>query len=233
MNFAIPKYNTLIKPQAKNDQIVTPQIIELAQAGDKEAMAMIYQNYAPAIYGLIYRMVWQRETAQELMQDSFIDVLTHMSSYRAESGLYAWMRRIAVNRCLMHFRKYKHTFLEFDQNSEPSVTENNDAKIDIESLVKRLTPKRRMIVWLHEVEGMTHKAIADVMGKSVSFSKMELSRAMQQLSEFSSDGDTARNEVFKKKLEIINDHIETNAKTNSNNNTQNEVALCTPLLNNS
>ena len=149
-------------------------------------MALIYKNYSQAVYGLLYRMVWHKETAQELMQDTFIDVLTKLSSYRAESNLYAWIRKIAVNNCLMYFRKNKKiltqlndevVFLELESNC----VRNNESKIDVQKLLKRLTPKRRLVVWLHEVEGMTHKEIAGVMNKSVSFSKTELSRALSQL----------------------------------------------------
>lgn len=210
------------------EQTITPQMIELAQAGDKGAMALIYQNYAPAIYGLLYRMVWQRETAQELMQDTFIDVLTNLSSYRAESGLYAWMRRIAVNRCLMHFRKHKAIEFEFTQVSEPRVTDTSDANIDTEALIKKLSSKRRMIVWLHEVEGMTHKEIAELMGKSLSFSKTEFSRAMQQLREFASQTDNS-----KKNRRSLSEFNKTLEPINEPNKEPNEVALCTPLMNNS
>ena len=91
-------------------------IIESAQAGDKQAMALIYKNYSHAVYGLLYRMLWHKETAQELMQDTFIDVMTKLPSYRADSNLYAWIRKIAVNNCLMYFRKNKTKLQELLQS---------------------------------------------------------------------------------------------------------------------
>ena len=161
-------------------------MIESAQAGDKQAMALIYKNYSQAVYGILYRMVWHKETAQELMQDTFIDVLSKLSSYRADANLYAWIRKIAVNNCLMYFRKNKKKLTPLNDvvvsfELELNCVRNNESKIDVQKLLKRLTPKRRLVVWLHEVEGMTHKEIAGVMNKSVSFSKTELSRALSQL----------------------------------------------------
>ena len=172
-----------------NAQAVDSMVIESAQAGDKHAMGLIYKNYSQAVYVLLYRMVWHKETAQELMQDTFIDVMTKLPSYRADANLYAWIRRVAVNNCLMHFRKNKKILVEFNSDNSPVVIERNDAnsdesKIDVEKLLKRLTPKRRLLVWLHEVEGMTHKEIAELVNKSVSYSKTELSRALSQLQSY-------------------------------------------------
>lgn len=131
-------------------------------------------------------MVWHKETAQELMQDSFIDVMTKLPSYRADSNLYAWIRKIAVNNCLMYFRKNKKILTQLNDevvsfDIESNCVTNNESQIDVQKLLQRLTPKRRLLVWLHEVEGMTHKEIADVVNKSVSYSKTELSRALTQL----------------------------------------------------
>jgi len=188
-------------------------------------MAEIYQCHAQRIYHLLFRMVWQKETAQELMQDSFIDVMTKISSFRGESGLYAWIRRIAVNRCLMHFRKHKETLVELDFKNEPVSKENFEHVIDLESLCKKLTPMRRMVVWLHEIEGLTHKEIANLTGKSVSHSKTELSRAMEQLRIIPSSQLTGNSiDESKSGTKILKNLV---------NNEQTEVALCTPLLNNS
>ena len=205
-----------ISNSLNSQQTISDSVVELAKGGDKGAMGQIYQCYAPGIYSLLYRMVNQKETAQELMQDSFIDVLKNLSSFRGESGLYAWIRRIAVNRCLMYFRKNKALMVEFNSGSEPVAVDHTEKNIDLEKLLIKLTPKRRLLVWLHEVEGMTHKEISGLMGKSVSFSKVELSRAMQQLKELNTELQTEN--IFLKKHEV---------------NKINEVALCTPLLNNS
>ncbi len=190
-------------------------IIESAQAGDKQAMALIYKNYSHAVYGLLYRMLWHKETAQELMQDTFIDVMTKLPSYRADSNLYAWIRKIAVNNCLMYFRKNKTKLQELRDDKqivEANVSHVNryESQIDVQSLLKRLTPKRRLLVWLHEVEGMTHKEIAVVVNKSVSYSKTELSRAFTQLRGF----------IEAEKIEIA-----TNKKTTNSNN---EVGYAIP-----
>ena len=172
-----------------NTQAVDSKVIESAQAGDRHAMGLIYKNYSQAVYALLYRMVWQKETAQELMQDTFIDVMTKLSSYRADANLYAWIRKVAVNNCLMHFRKNKKILLELNDENQSLVinqsgSTHHDSHIDVQRLLKRLTPKRRLLVWLHEVEGMTHKEIAELVNKSVSHSKTELSRALSQLQSY-------------------------------------------------
>jgi len=132
-------------------------------------------------------MVWHRETAQELMQETFIDVLNGLASFRGDVPLYAWVRRVAINRCLQHIRKQKDVYtvepvyLTELNSDESAANEKQKAEFDVNKLLQRLTPKRRMIVWLYRVEGLTHKEISEIMGKSISFSKMEFSRAMQDL----------------------------------------------------
>jgi len=175
-----------------NSQIVDSSLIKSAQAGDRQAMAVIYKNYSQAVYGLLFRMVWEKDIAQELMQDTFIDVMTKLSTYRTDSNLYAWIRKVAVNNCLMYFRKNKKRLVELCEEShslnyQAKNLSSQDSQIDVQKLLKKLTPKRRLLVWLHEVEGMTHKEIADVVNKSVSYSKTELSRALSQLREYISE----------------------------------------------
>ena len=196
-------------------ETVDSRIIESAQAGDRQAMALIYKNYSKSVYALLYRMLWNKETAQELMQDTFIDVMTKLPSYRGDSNLYAWIRKVAVNNCLMYFRKNKKKLFELNEEAQCdteilSRAANYESQIDVQSLLKRLTPKRRLLVWLHEVEGMTHKEIAIVVNKSVSYSKTELSRALTQLRSF----------INEEQTQIVNH--------NKKSNTNKEVAYAIP-----
>ncbi|NNM13808.1 MAG: RNA polymerase sigma factor [Gammaproteobacteria bacterium] len=208
-------------------------IIKLACTGDQGAMECIYRAYAPRIFTLMNRMVRRRDIAQELMQESFVDVLKNLKSYRGDASFYAWLRRIAVNRCLMHFRKHGNKESSLDYSNEPGFEDNTEASLDLAKTLQCLTPKRRMLVWLHEVEGMTHKEIAKLMGKSESFSKTELSRAMQQLRERNKPPQDEKKTLGEAETKQIRDRKIVNKTIQTKNDQISEVGLCTPQLNNS
>jgi len=178
-------------------------IVAAAQNGHKGAQEKIYRQFAKRVYNLIFRMVWHKDIAQELMQESFIDVFRGLSGFRGDVPLYAWIRKVSINRCLQHLRKKDESLSVdpdylFELDSDNGQAANTQlAQYDVEKLLLRLTPKRRMIVWLFQIEGLTHKEIAESMNKSESFSKMEYSRALQDLRGFIEPVKNTSNQLLK------------------------------------
>jgi RNA polymerase sigma-70 factor (ECF subfamily) len=74
---------------------------------DKAAQKWLFDTYAKQMLGLCYRYVNDYDLAHDLMQDSFIKVFEKLETYRAESPLKSWIRKIMVNTCLGHIRKQK------------------------------------------------------------------------------------------------------------------------------
>jgi DNA-directed RNA polymerase specialized sigma24 family protein len=169
---------------------VPEPLLTQACAGDEAARRAIYLAVAPATLTLIRRMVGQRAVAEDLFQDSMMICFERLMQFRREAPLGAWLRQIAISRCLMHLRSpWKRLCLSFDpaEFGSGSVGTTLVAPpyrgegMDVERALASLAPTARAIVWMYEVEGYTHEEIAGAFGRSVSFSKSQLARAHARL----------------------------------------------------
>jgi RNA polymerase sigma-70 factor (ECF subfamily) len=172
-----------------------PAVLRAAQAGESRARAELYGAFSRPIYALIRRLVPRQAVADDLFQDTFVEVLQSLHAFRGEAPLGAWIRRVAVSKCLMHLRSPWHrSLLWLDQlaGEEANLGEAlpvggtmTDAglQIDLECALAHLPGQSRAVVWLYDVEGYTHEEIAALFGKSVSFSKSQLMRAHLKLRE--------------------------------------------------
>ena len=170
---------------------VDPGVLARAQRGDMKAHEIIYRTFGPPVYSLMARMTGSTHTADDLLQETFIEVIRSIGRFRGDASLATWIRKIAVSKCLMHMRSAWQNratlFRDLGEDHlpyEPAVacdTPLTQAQMDLERALARLSDTARVVVILHDVEGYTHGEIAELMGKSVSFSKSQLARARQRL----------------------------------------------------
>ncbi len=114
-----------------------------------------------------------------------------ISKFRGEAALGSWIRRIAVSKALMFLRSAWTARSQSLADNWDEVTPGNaashgisshpDEALDLDAALANLPSVSRTIVWLHDVEGFTHKEIGKMMGRTESFSKSQLSRAYQRL----------------------------------------------------
>jgi DNA-directed RNA polymerase specialized sigma24 family protein len=174
---------------------VDPAIVAAAQKGDDQAHAAIYRHYADRLYTIIYRMVPRKAAAQDLLQEVFIEVLRHLQSFSADGPLSAWLRAIAVNKCLTYLRSPWHRGLLWleDAPQTPMVDAPTIGGLlagrELASALHELSPITRAVVWLHDVEGYTHGEIAKLLNRTPSFSKSQLARAHDRLRVLLADRD--------------------------------------------
>ncbi len=88
------------------DQELDPGIVARARRGDMKAHAVLFQAFAPAVHGAARRLVRSPDVADEVVQDTFVEVIHSIAGFRGEAPVGAWIRRIAVNKSLMHLRSY-------------------------------------------------------------------------------------------------------------------------------
>ena len=170
---------------------IPPEHIELARDGDEATQAAIYRALGPAVFALIRRLVGNRAVAEDLFQDTMMALFERLGEFRGEAPLGAWLRQIAVSRCLMYLRSPWHRarlhwdFADDEVALRPAILPATPATaadvVDIERALASLTPVGRAVVWLFEVEGYSHEEIARLFGRSVSFSKSQLARALARL----------------------------------------------------
>jgi RNA polymerase sigma-70 factor (ECF subfamily) len=174
---------------------VAEDLVLRARCGEERAQAHIYTTMAPATFGLIRRIVGSRALAEDLFQDTMMTVFERLGDFRAEAPLGAWVRRIAVTKCLMYLRSPWHRArLAIDRPDEEGpgraellrlvVPDARAERLDVERALATLSPTARAVVWLYDVEGYSHEEIAQSFGRSISFSKSQLARAHARLREW-------------------------------------------------
>ena len=166
-------------------EIVAPaETVARACQGDESAQGELYKALAPAAFGLIRRLIGNRAQAEDLFQDTMMAFFERLDSYRAEAPVGAWLRQIAVTRCLMHLRSpWNRARLGWTGLDEdlPAPAAPAPETLDMERALGSLSPTARTVVWLYEVEGYSHEEIARAFGRSVSFSKSQVARAHSRL----------------------------------------------------
>ncbi len=170
---------------------IDPGIVKRAARGDAKAHEIIYRAYSSPVYSVCLRFTRVPAQAEDLLQETFIEVIRSIAKFRGEAPLGIWIRRVAVSKSLMFLRSAWHKrgqSLDDDWEdimTNSQVSHGNPAQpeqaIDLDSALGTLPAVARAVVWLHDVEGYTHKEIGNLLGKSESFSKSQLSRAYQKL----------------------------------------------------
>lgn len=174
---------------------VAAELVRAAQAGEPRAHEAIYLTCRRPIYTLIRRLVVRAAIADELFQETFVEVLRNIGAYSGEGAFGGWVRSIAVSKCLMYLRSPWHRSLLYLDDGEELATQvvlldtaahpdaQAAARADVERALAALPALTRTVVWLHDVEGYTHAEIGRLLGRTASFSKSQLARAHVRLRE--------------------------------------------------
>jgi RNA polymerase sigma factor (sigma-70 family) len=166
-------------------------IIKRAARGDARAHEILYRAFASPVYSLCLRFTRVPANAEDLVQETFIEVMRSIKQFRGEAAIGSWIRRIAVTKALMFLRSAwtarSQSLADNWDDMTPGdaashgISRHPDDAMDLDAALADLPSVSRAVVWLHDVEGFTHKEIAAAMGKTESFSKSQLSRAYQRL----------------------------------------------------
>ncbi len=174
-----------------NHQQQEQDMIFQAQTGDQVAMQWLYQRYSRQVYNLALRLLCHQADAQDVMQDSFVKCFKCLYQYRSDAPFWCWLRTIVSTTALMRMRSDKRRGIEVDMEDalhSPELASSLKATQytqcnELEVALQKLPGLSRMVVWLYHVEGYTHAEVAQLMDRSVSFSKSRLARAHIQLRE--------------------------------------------------
>lgn len=170
---------------------IDPAIVNRAARGDVKAHEILYRAFSAPVYSVCLRFTRVPAQAEDLLQETFIEVMRSIPNYRGDAPVGAWIRRVAVSKALMFLRSAWHARgqsldddweeIVFESRPESAGSHRQEQAMDLDAALGDLPPVARAVVWLHDVEGYTHKEIAGLMGKTESFSKSQLSRAYQRL----------------------------------------------------
>jgi len=173
---------------------VPDALVARAKAGELEALELLYRAFETPVYNLARRILRRPEEAEDVVQETFLEIVRSIRGYRGEGQLWAWVRRIAASKALMRIRRERvRAEEEFDETLTGSTAPVGvPLQIDLERALDQLSETARAVVWLHDVEGYTHEEIAEMTGKTVSFSKSQLARAHVRLRRMLNDEGAVR-----------------------------------------
>lgn len=183
-------------------------LVRQAQAGDANAYDELVRRYQRQIYGVVYHMTSHHEDANDLTQEAFVKAWQALKSFKGDSSFFTWIYRIAVNRTLNHlkqrkFRDGKHAMslndLDVEAEHHPDLVALASDKtprraLALEELkeklnvaLQRLSENHRIVVTLHDIQGLPHDEIAKVLGCNTATVRTRLFYARQQLQGILSD----------------------------------------------
>ncbi|SDI44595.1 RNA polymerase sigma-70 factor, ECF subfamily [Alteribacillus persepolensis] len=162
------------------------------EEGKKEEMLeRIMIEYGSGLVRLAFSYVKDKETAKDMVQNTFIKCYENLDNFRFESSIKTWLYRITINQCKdylrsWHFRRVQaRSFLEsaigtFLPSAEDNLIKNTEAK-EMKRLIFSLSKNHREVIFLYYYESLSIKEIAEVAELNVNTVKTRLSRAKQRL----------------------------------------------------
>jgi RNA polymerase sigma-70 factor (ECF subfamily) len=162
----------LKQPDASTDQ----ELVAAFQAGDERAFVTIVDRYKHRLARLAQSVVRNQEDALDVVQDAFVKSYRALKRFRGSSALYTWLYRIVMNHAIDLVRRRPRVTIEAETDQlrelpDPQVITrpdrealNAELRDRIFKAVDSLPEKHRRVVLLREVEGLSYKEIAEVVG---------------------------------------------------------------------
>ncbi|WP_461077264.1 RNA polymerase sigma factor [Spirosoma flavus] len=166
-------------------------LIEKLARRDRQAFQWLYDQYSPALYGVVLRIVREEEQAQDLLQDIFVKIWKSLDAYDASKGrLFTWLLNIARNTAIDSLRARKTqpsgAIRTDDENvhivdRQHNTEQPNPDHIGIREVVDQLRPDRRQLIDLVYFGGYTHEEAADALKLPLGTVKTRVRAALQEL----------------------------------------------------
>ena len=194
-----------VPPPAEAAPVEEMVLVKRARRGDLAAYDELVRRYQERIYATIYHMTANHEDANDLAQEAFIKGFQALKSFKGGSSFYTWVYRIAVNKTINFLKQRKNR----SQMSLDDLDFNAEHDPDLVALISEKTPRReiglaelqeklntamqklsephRLVVTLHDVQGLSHEEIAKIMDCNIGTVRSRLFYARQQLQGYLSD----------------------------------------------
>ena len=175
-----------------SDEISNSELVRKSQLGNKAAFEQLVIRHQDLVFSLAYKLTGNREMANDVAQEAFIRAWKAIEKFRGDSTFSTWIYRITVNTAwTLRKKAKKHNTLNIDDTYEPIVIDekkdpelvaiNSDLSSVLINALDKIPIEQRIIVELKNIEGRSHKEIADYLDISVTAAKVRLHRAHQKL----------------------------------------------------
>src|SRR2546423_1909816 len=180
-------------------------LVRGAQKGDGAAYDELIRRYQERIYATVYHMTSNHEDANDLAQETFIKGFQALKSFKGDSSFYTWIYRIAVNKTINFLKQRKNRThmslndIDFNAENDPDLvalisdrTPRRDVGLSelqekLNEAMQKLSPVHRLVVTLHDVQGLSHEEIGKIIDCNIGTVRSRLFYARQQLQAYLSD----------------------------------------------
>ena len=172
-------------PLSGSDPAQIDQYLAQIAAGDRDALAQLYESTHAAVYGFALSLLKNAQDAQDVLQDTFVQVFLAAGQYRPQGKPMAWLMTIARNQAMMRLRSRGRTVLMQPEDwheafaDKPEVTQED--LVTLHALLEALGDEERQIVTLHALTGLKHREIAKMMDLALSTVLSKYHRAIKKL----------------------------------------------------
>ena len=174
------------------EEVSNSELVKKSQLGDKSAFEELIKRHQDLVFSLSFKLTGNRELANDVAQESFIRAWKAIEKFRGDSTFGTWIYRITVNTAwTLRKKAKKHYSLNIEDTQEPVVIDekkdpelvaiNSDLSVVLRKALNQIPLEQRIIVELKNIEGRSHKEIADYLDISVTAAKVRLHRAHQKL----------------------------------------------------
>ena len=200
----------MAEPAARQDPessapVEEEALVRRTRRGDLDAYDELVRRYQERIYATIYHMTSNHEDASDLAQESFIKAFQALKTFKGGSSFYTWLYRIAVNKTINFLKQRKNRThmslndLDFNAEHDPDLvalisdkTPRREAGLTelqekLNAAMLKLSEPHRLVVVLHDVQGLSHDEIAKIMDCNIGTVRSRLFYARQQLQGYLSD----------------------------------------------
>jgi RNA polymerase sigma-70 factor (ECF subfamily) len=155
-------------------------LVEAARQGDDAAFRALYRTHRSEVHRVVYRLIGPTADMEDIVQEVFIQVHRSLGNFRGQAKFSTWLHRVAVNVALQHLRKKKTTIKTRPEDSSATATvedggvptphedaETHERLAAVRRALDKLSPKKRAVVVLHDMQGLDAHAIAKIVGAPV------------------------------------------------------------------
>ena len=165
-----------------NGKYTEAEIVDRCKAGDMRAFKILYDSQKLKMYNIAIKIHGNREDAEDSVQEAFIQLYNKIGSFKGKSAFSTWFYRIVVNSCLNNLRKEKgKKKLDFSEDFAEAgtykINQNVTLKMILDNEINNLPSGYRTVFTLYEIEGFSHKEIAEILKINEGTSKSQLHAA--------------------------------------------------------
>lgn len=174
------------------------ELIDACKKGNRQAQYELYKHYSKPMFNVALRIIQQRDEAEDVLQECFIDMFNKLDSWRGESSFGSWFKRIVVNRSINSIKRKKLILVDESKAEriidDESNNENENEEIpytveQVKTAMNELPDGYRIVFSLYIFEDYSHKQIAEELNITESTSKSQLNRAKNRMKELLKNSD--------------------------------------------